>query len=623
MARPFPVPTPTDLQDLPRTRDLPAATDRLDRDALLAQLRDALPSAATADEVHAAMARLLGGDAAPAADRQAAGSEPGTPPPRDAALKLLTELADALPVGVCAVTQDLQMILFNRAARTLLQFPDSLFEDGLPSFPELVLFNARRGEYGPGEPQALADTILERARRMEPHHVQRTRPDGTVLDIRGAPMRDGGFCTIWTDVTALVQAQAELRRQAHELRELIDSAPGTIGFIDRDGVVRLANRRLVALYGHAEAADVEGRPVRELLGADRYAVAGPLLERALDGEPLDYRRELTAADGTSTWLQVYLEPCRAEGGSVRGVFAVGVDITPLVASERAQQERNAHLAALNARLEDAQSQLMQSERLASIGQLAAGVAHEINNPVGFVASNTHTLGRYVDDLLALVGAYEATEPLLPADAPERMRLMETKANADLDFLREDVRDLLAQSRDGLQRVKKIVQDLKDFSRADTAHRWEPADIEQCLESTLNIALNEIKYKARLVREYGHPPPVECIPSQLNQVLLNLVVNAGQAIDQQGTITVRTGSDDAGDEVWIDVEDTGCGMDEHTLQRIYEPFFTTKPVGQGTGLGLSLAYGIVQRHRGRLDVRSEVGVGTRFRLWLPVSQPAAA
>jgi len=165
----------------------------------------------------------------------------------------------------------------------------------------------------------------------------------------------------------------------------------------------------------------------------------------------------------------------------------------------------------------------------------------------------------------------------------------------------------------VSRVKKIVENLKDFSRVDSAE-WTFANLERGLESTLNIVWNEIKYKAEVVKEYADLPDVECIASQINQVFMNLLVNAAQAIEQQGTITLRSGFDD--DNVWVEIEDTGEGIRPEHLNRIFEPFFTTKPVGKGTGLGLSLAYGIVQRHHGKLEVRSELGKGTVFRVALP-------
>jgi len=251
--------------------------------------------------------------------------------------------------------------------------------------------------------------------------------------------------------------------------------------------------------------------------------------------------------------------------------------------------------------------------MASIGQLAAGVAHEINNPVGFVNSNLGTLQKYVDNMLRLLAAYEQTEGALADDV--RQEISRLKKEVDAAYLREDIGDLLAESLDGLQRVKRIVQDLKDFSHVDKAER-EWANLESGLESTLNVVWNELKYKAKIVKEYGDTPQIECFPSQLNQVFMNLLINAAHAIEDQGQITMRTGHD--ADSVWVEVEDTGKGIAPEHLGRIFEPFFTTKPVGKGTGLGLSLAYGIVKKHGGRIEVTSEVGKGSVFRVVLPLS-----
>jgi len=268
------------------------------------------------------------------------------------------------------------------------------------------------------------------------------------------------------------------------------------------------------------------------------------------------------------------------------------------------------------RLAQAQSQLLQSEKLASIGQLAAGVAHEINNPIGFVTSNLGSLRGYVDDLLKLLSAYEAVEAELQAQT--RANLVRLKLDADIDFLRGDVSNLLADSLDGMQRVKRIVQDLKDFSHVDESERqW--ANLEQGMDSTINVAWSELKYKAQVVKEYAGIPEVECMPSQLNQVFMNLLVNAAQAIEGTGTIAIRTGQE--GDQVWVEVQDTGTGIVPAHLTRIFDPFFTTKPVGKGTGLGLSLSYGIVQKHGGIFSVKSEVGVGTVFRVTLPIQMKA--
>ncbi len=285
------------------------------------------------------------------------------------------------------------------------------------------------------------------------------------------------------------------------------------------------------------------------------------------------------------------------------------------------KEEKAAQQVLIGKLEDAQGQLLQSEKMASVGQLAAGVAHEINNPIGFVNSNLGSLKGQVESLLSVLSAYEEVENALKGQPDLLASLQQAKVAADLDFLRDDILDLINESLDGVQRVKKIVENLRDFSRVD-ASEWHYANLEQGLESTLNIVWNEIKYKAEVVREYAGLPDVECIAAQINQVFMNLLLNAAHAIAERGTITLRTGFDER--EVWVEIEDTGVGIKQENLKRVFEPFFTTKPIGKGTGLGLSLAYGIVQRHQGGLEVQSEPGKGTRFRLTLPrhhTAQPA--
>jgi two-component system NtrC family sensor kinase len=282
---------------------------------------------------------------------------------------------------------------------------------------------------------------------------------------------------------------------------------------------------------------------------------------------------------------------------------------------------NQALVAANKQLEEAQKQLLQSEKMASIGQLAAGVAHEINNPIGYVYSNLGTLDRYLKDLLSVLDAYEKAEGEVSGNVPALAAVHAVKRKVDLSFLREDLQALMSESRDGITRVKQIVQNLKDFSRADVADEWQWADLHRGLDSTLNIVANEIKYKAEVVKEYGQLPDIECLPSQLNQVFMNLLVNAAHAIEERGVITLRSGKDL--DQVWVEIADTGKGIPAENLNRIFDPFFTTKPVGKGTGLGLSLSYSIVQKHHGHIDVSSEVGKGSTFRVWLPIRQPESA
>ena len=278
-----------------------------------------------------------------------------------------------------------------------------------------------------------------------------------------------------------------------------------------------------------------------------------------------------------------------------------------------RKEKSEHLILID-RLEEAHNQLLQSEKMASIGQLAAGVAHEINNPIGYVNSNLGALQSYVQKLLTLISAYEQNEPALPEST--RDELAQLKADIDLDYLREDLGQLMNESLGGLQRVKRIVQDLKDFSHiGETEMQW--SNLEQGMDSTLNVVWNELKYKAEVIKEYGGLPDIECIPSQINQVFMNLLVNAAQAIRDKGCITIRTQATDTA--VLIEISDTGSGIAPENLTRIFDPFFTTKPVGTGTGLGLSITHGIIRKHHGEIDVHSELGKGTTFHIRLPIRQ----
>ncbi len=248
--------------------------------------------------------------------------------------------------------------------------------------------------------------------------------------------------------------------------------------------------------------------------------------------------------------------------------------------------------------------------MASVGQLAAGVAHEINNPIGFVNSNLGSLQSRIEGLLKVIGAYEAADPAIAA----------AKKSADLDFLREDIVSLMSESRAGLARVAKIVSNLKDFSRVDNA-KQQFVNLETGLNSTLEVVGNEIKSKAEVKKEYAGLPDIECMAAQINQVFANLLINAAQAIAGRGTITLRTGFDEQ--EVWVEVEDTGKGIPPENMTRIFEPFFTTLPIGQGTGMGLSLAYSIARGHHGRIEVKSVVGQGSTFRLTLPRRRPSGS
>jgi PAS domain S-box-containing protein len=410
--------------------------------------------------------------------------------------------------------------------------------------------------------------------------------------------------------------ERKLRREEEQgrylqlsLQRFLDHLPALAYVKDGDLRVRMLNRTFLSMLGK-EPAEVIGKTNAELLPGefaakisadDRQVLASgktTTIEETLDGREYETTKFVIEDDRGPRQL----------GG-------ITFDITERKRAERELAARLEELRALNRQLEDAHHQLLQSEKMAALGQLAAGVAHEINNPVGFVSTNLRTLQNYLRDLFRVAAACE--EAAAQASAPEDFaHIQAVKDEVDFDYLRNDVFLLLEESVGGLARVKKIVQDLKDFSRPGEVE-WQLADLRQGLDSTLNIVAHEIKYRCAVRMEYGDIPPIRCLPAELNQVFLNLLTNAAQAIPDKGEIVIRTGRD--GDEVFVAVGDNGQGIAPEHLGRIFDPFYTTKPVGEGTGLGLSLSYAIVQKHGGRIEVDSTPGQGTTFTVRLPIER----
>lgn len=281
-------------------------------------------------------------------------------------------------------------------------------------------------------------------------------------------------------------------------------------------------------------------------------------------------------------------------------------------------EKNDQLEKANRDIQDTQAKLLQSEKMASVGVLAAGVAHEINNPLGFVISNLTTLETYVNNYKTLVAEYQGLFKI--TDSAERkqqfQRINQLIEEFDLEFMNEDLGDLLKDTHEGSIRVKEIVKGLKAFSHVEQSEVMQLADINDCISSTLKVVNNELKYHCQVTVELGELPHTYCLPGQIKQVLLNLFLNAGHAIDGKGTIKVTSCLENGCIE--ISVQDSGCGIPKDDVGKLFDPFFTTKGVGEGTGLGLAISYGIiVEEHKGDIRVSSEEGVGSCFTVVLPV------
>ncbi|NMG76917.1 HAMP domain-containing sensor histidine kinase [Aromatoleum diolicum] len=412
-----------------------------------------------------------------------------------------------------------------------------------------------------------------------------------------------------------------------QLATILESVAEGIYGVDGDGRIMFMNPAALAMLGYQDV-EVIGKGSHELLHhhhADGrpYPLADCPIAGTRKSAQVEHRDDevFFRKDGSSFPVEYTSAPLLTDSQGQMGGVVIFHDITERRNHERLLQETVAQLRETNARLAETQIQLVQAEKLAGLGQLAAGVAHEMNNPLAFINSNFATLDTYVQDLLHVIDDYEeviaSTQDPLTRSATEQLR-----EKADLDFLRDDLHALMSESRDGLKRVGRIVADLKEFSRLDSSPtEWGDVNINHCLDATLKVLATSLDGKADVVRDYAPLPLVHGNAVQLNQIFLNLLLNAIHAIEQQGTITLRTRHQAR--EVCVEITDTGCGMAPTVSNRMFDPFYTTRPVGQGTGLGLSVAYSIAQKHGGRFEVDSAPGRGTSVRLWLPIDDSDTA
>ena len=422
-------------------------------------------------------------------------------------------------------------------------------------------------------------------------------------------------CVSWTSESVSGRVE-ELRQEHDELSRVyslvstakkewegtIDRVDDMLFLADPDRRIRRCNRTFREFVGRSYA-EILGQPFDRLLS-----------EAGVEAE-LSFERPVECFhERTGKWFVVSHYPF----GEVSGVETRATIVTIHDSTERkkAAEEltrKNLRLNEALAALKRSQAKVLHQEKMASIGQLAAGVAHEINNPIGFINSNLSTLGKYLSRLSGFLAVQ--SECIAAGAPPEQVESVhQEQARLKIDYIVKDLEDLIRESLEGAERVRSIVADLKSFSRVDESE-YKQADLNECLRSTINIVWNEIKYKATLKKEFGEIPRTRCYPQQMNQVFMNLLVNAAHAIEQQGSITVRSWEEDG--YVCVSVADTGQGIPEANLNRIFEPFFTTKEVGKGTGLGLSITYDIVKKHHGEITVRSEPGKWTEFTVRIPV------
>ncbi len=438
------------------------------------------------------------------------------------------------------------------------------------------------------------------------------------------------------DLERLVEERsAELIKTQKFLHSVLEGS--TEYFIiasDADEKITLFNSGAERLFGY-KREEVQGKKALLFFAKDKPEGIHSNVAELIRIGGMDQEHTLLTRDGREITISLTVTPIQDESGAVTGYIWIGRDITEKLAMQaklkdyaqnlecivesrtREIQERNQELEAALKQLQEAQVQLLQSEKMATIGQLAAGVAHEINNPIGFINSNLTTLKKYTANIHEF--CKETTRILDSGDVSSLDEIRKLKKFKKIDFILEDIGSVIEESIEGTERVKSIVRDLKDFSHQDRGNLSD-YDLNKGIKSTLNIVWNELKYKAEVIQDLQNLPLIKCYPQQINQVLMNLLVNAAQAIVEKGRITVRSRHENG--DVIVEISDNGCGIPPENLSKIFEPFFTTKEVGKGTGLGLSLSYNIVEKHGGKIEVESEVGVGTLFRVRLPVAGPLA-
>jgi PAS domain S-box-containing protein len=381
-----------------------------------------------------------------------------------------------------------------------------------------------------------------------------------------------------------------------------------------EGEIRFANRAVLRLLGFRSRDELLGAPFCSLFDQNE-SCAFFLGRLKSEGYVEDLEIVLRRTDGSPLYSLVSAIPIPPNGDYDSTFAAIIKDITEIIENQKKLNNTNLELVRANEQLKRTQAMMVQQEKLASIGQLAAGVAHEINNPLAFVRSNFAVLRNYVGAVQSFIDSLSQTNPDVLTSEPARRLIQEIGKNID---------DLFDESEEGFVRIINIVQSLRNFSRIDTGLALELYDMNKGIESTLAVLRNEIKYVAKVTLEMHEVPLVHANGSEINQVLLNLVLNAIQAIKSQiesdtrsslGEIVVATSVD--GKNLRCEIRDNGPGIPAESMNRIFEPFYTTKPVGSGTGLGLSISYDIiVKKHGGRIWAVSDGRSGTSFFFSLP-------
>jgi PAS domain S-box-containing protein len=457
---------------------------------------------------------------------------------------------------------------------------------------------------------------------------------GLVILIAGAAISLWRLRRRHTVLSVDLETEADERRRAVQaLREtevlyhsLVETLPQMILRKDLEGRFTFANQRLCAELGRS-LQDIVGKTDFDFWPRDLAEKYRRDDRRVIEsGQVLDVVEEHVTPQGETLYVQVMKTPLYGHDGKPIGIQGIFWDVSARIRAEDQLREQNLVLQGLahseheaHEELKNAQSRLVQTEKMASLGQLVAGVAHEINNPLSFVSNNVAVLERDLRELLTLIEIYRQGEDGLDKVRPDlTARINELDDRIDLKYSLTNLPRLIERTREGLRRIERIVKELRLFARVDEGD-WNEVDLNPGIESSINMVKGYARKKGvRINMNLGAMPPIRCRAARIHQVIVNLLTNAIDACaEDNGLVTVLTRTEPESMGVRIDIEDNGSGIEPAIRERIFDPFFTTKPVGQGTGLGLSISYGIIQEHDGQIEVRSTLGKGSCFTVHLPI------
>ena len=465
-------------------------------------------------------------------------------------------------------------------------------------------------------PKFYADVVRsQKSMEIEEIAYEDGRIISSAFSVKAFPLPNNQVGVSFENITHRKQTDEALKKSEEKHRQLIEIMNEGLAVLNREGIITYANKRLCDMMGYS-CDELIDYPTTDFLDKTNIENMKNHVASRSEGKNRPYEVEWLKKDGNILPTIVSPMPLFDESGEFSGNVAVLTDVSELKRIEKELIEKNEQLEEALHRANEMQAHLILTEKMASLGQITAGVAHEIKNPLGFIKTNVAPLKRDINDLLLLLEKYDSV--INGQKIQDQFSEIETlKSELDLNSLVKEIHLLLNGIKDGADRTTQIVKSLGNFSRAGE-EQLVMGDVHEGIDSTLTLLSGEIGTTITIQKDYGDLPEIECFPGKLNQVFMNILSNAIHAIDLKGKIVIKTSFD--GLSIHISITDSGKGMSEEVIKRIFEPFFTTKEMGKGAGLGLSICYNIISQHNGKINVNSKPGKGTEFILSLPIKQP---